>query len=164
MKRNVTTLPPISGEHLHRNFFDKPGEPTGSGGRHWLAAREAWNRGNEDAAFELWQAAIREGVEGPWLSTAYCIVGEVFVKRGDLAAAVDQFLKCLALPDRSSENTWESAQRLYYIYDEAGRSEEAAAVRELAELMNRRIGWAHMPSVEAELRELTRRFLATGKR
>ncbi|BBO86175.1 hypothetical protein DSCO28_67410 [Desulfosarcina ovata subsp. sediminis] len=58
---------------------------------------------------------------------------------GNLRNAVTNFLKAIQVSEGMSSSVWSSAQRLYYIYIEAGRKSEAKLLKELADRVNQ--GW-----------------------
>ena len=127
------SLPPITKQYLHQNFGDYSKKPTpGNGGE----AIAAWNASNYDKAFELLNKAIETGLKGPECSAAHSLLGQIYLKRGQLGPAVDEYLKCLEFPDRVPSMTWQSAMHLHYIYSELGRDSGAKSVLSIAEKAN----------------------------
>lgn len=156
-------LPEITKKHIHKRFGKySEGPIPGKGGKMLKESIEAWNKGDFDKSFELKEAAIDAGLEGPDRSLAYSGLGQIYVRRGQLREAVDNFLKCLEIPDRGDDACWQSAMRLYYIYSEVGRSSEAFDLLSLAKEANKTLNWAHAAQVEHEVRRLAREYLSTS--
>ena len=148
-------LPPITKEHLCKNFSEGSLKPSGPGSSQILQAQIDWNKNNYDDASKAYLAAIQEGIQRDWLATAHNSLGQIEIERQDLDGAVNHFIECLAIPEHDPVDVWESAIRLYSIYDEAGRSQEANELKDLAKAANKR-GLAVLPVVDHELRALVR--------
>ena len=106
--------------------------------------------------------AISAGLEGYDKSTAHCLRGQIYIQQGNLLSAIDDFLECLAIPDRAIDQTWQAVKRLEHIYSEAGRLSETEKLGKFARQTNK-MNWAHTPNVESELREMTIKLINDGK-
>lgn len=156
---DMGTLPLITKKYIHRKFGKYSKDPTpGKGGKKFDKAIQAWNAYDEDKAFDLLSAAVAAGLQGPELSSAYSLLGQIHIHRGHLRSAVDEFLKCLEIPDRVRSMTWQSAMHLYYIYSELGRTSEAKSVLSVAEKANEGYGWVHTSEAGRKTRDLARRY------
>ena len=154
------SLPPITKQYLHQKFGDYSKKPTpGKGGKIFDEAIPAWNASDYDKAFDLLSAAVAAGLKGPERSTAHSLLGQIHIKRGQLGQAVNEYLKCLEIPDRVSSMTWQSAMYLYYIYSELGRDSEAKSVLSIAEKANKGQRWVHTAEAERETRDLTKNYV-----
>ena len=154
------SLPPITKQYLHQKFGAYSKKPTpGNGGKIFDEAVPAWNAYNYDKAFELLNKAIEAGLKGPECSTAHSILGQIYLRRGQLGQAVNEYLKCLEIPDRVTSMTWQSAMHLYYIYSELGRDSEAESVLLIAEKANQGHVWVHNAEAERETRNLARNYV-----
>lgn len=149
-------LPVVNSCHLHRNFgvFTK-GPIPGKGGKKFTEAISVLNNNDLDKGFKLLTEAIDTGLEGLYLSYAHSELGQIHIMRGKLGKAVDHFLECLSISDRDYGPTWQSATRLFYIYNAAGRTAEGSELFSLAKEANKKLDWSHTPNVEEELRTLT---------
>lgn len=144
---------PAIGEALLHSDHGPCGSRMGGGGKYFEDARSAWNREDHALACGLLEHALKAELTMPYESCARSILGQIWLKKGDLARAVQEFLKCLELPVRDSDALWMSAVRLGMIYDAAGRSEDAEALAALAAAANRR-NLALGQDVEHRIREL----------
>ena len=156
---NQNSLPSVTEEHFHRNFADPVSPTPGDGGKKFDEFIPAWNNGDYEAASKLLNEAIKLGLEDPDKSSAYSYLGQIYIKQGQLEKAVSSLLMCLKTRVRPSVITWETAMRLYYIYSEVGDSELATRFLSLARDSNSmlNIPRKHLPNVELEICELTRR-------
>jgi tetratricopeptide (TPR) repeat protein len=153
-------LPPITKQYLHEKFGDYSKKPTpGKGGKIFDEAVRAWNAFDYDKAFDLLSKAVAAGLKGPERSTVHSLLGQIHIQWHQLDRAVDEFLKCLEIPDRVSSMTWQSAMHLYYIYSELGRDSEAKSVLSIAEKANEGQRWVHAAEAERETRDLTKHYV-----
>ena len=108
------------------------------------------------AAFESMKQALAKGLTPTYECYAHCQMAHTFIRRGELAAAVEAYLRCLSVQPKTASAIWEAAVRMAVIYDEAGRSNEASSLKSLANKANQR-GLCLDFSYEQELRSLVRR-------
>ncbi len=129
--------PPIDRSHLDSHFVELEGN-AGAGSSFFDEGLRNWNRHAFDVAFDLMQKAISAGLSSPYESQARCILGNIMIRRGDLLGAVTQYLACLAEPRRTDQTTWEAANRLAIIYQEASCLDDAGKLKALADSANTR--------------------------
>jgi len=151
-------LPPITKEYVSKNFSGTLQKPTGPGSSEILEAQKYWNSKNYDEAYKFYCAAIQQGIQKGWLASAHNSLGQIEIMRGNIYDAVNHFIKCLAIPEHDPVHVWASAIRLYSIYDEADRLQEANELKELANAANKR-GFAILPTVDNELRTLVHKYI-----
>lgn len=152
---NNFALPQLTDRYLHKDHGPF-GSRQGSGGRYFEQAKAAWNRNEYDAARQLLEQALKAELTMPYESYARSILGQIWIEKGDLGRAVDEFLQCLAVPVRQSDALWMSAVRLRLVYEEAGREKEAEMLGTLAMVANTR-GMELSDDGERKIRSLVRR-------
>lgn len=161
--KEILELPPIGSEHLHHNFDNEPSEPSGSGAHYLPQAKELWNSGDFEKSFDLFTAAIADGVNTTWEATAHDCLGQIFQRRGNLETAIWEYLQVLLAPERDIMTASHAALSLSCVYSEAGRLSEAQALALLAAVANKSYGYDMDLSFRAksELRNLARKEGAT---
>ena len=155
-----TALPPVTDLHLHVNFLN-PSEDTSSGRGEELMNQSTapWNARDYSTARGILTAALKAGLGKYDESSVHCMLGIIYADSDrDLERSVEHFLACLAVPRRPTDWGWQAAKRLSYIYEAAGRTEEARKLQVLAEHANRANGFplAHTPQVKGRYRSLVR--------
>jgi hypothetical protein len=131
--KNTVELPAIENKFIHSNFMECEGGPTsGPGGKLYDEAIVYWNKDQYDKAFILLKQSIGAGISAPNASFAHSLLGQIHIKRNELILAVNQFLSCLELQDRTRDATWMSAVRLAIIYKSAGRTADANSLDKLS--------------------------------
>lgn len=130
-------LPRITDEHLSREFTEEFSRGTyGPGESRFWEGLEFAKRGDDKGATEAWSDAIAIGLNGILLANANANSGQMYIDLGMFPEAVDSFIACLLVSPKPAAMAWQSAARLSYFYDSAGRPEELDALGRLAEDAN----------------------------
>jgi hypothetical protein len=116
---------------------------------------DAWNEQQFSLAEDALQQAVTVGLAPTHRAHAFQMLGQCALRRGDLHAAVAQFVKTLQCEKRTADAAWEAASRLAVVYAEAQQKEAAEAVSQLAAAANRR-GLYLEPDHVDHIRELVR--------
>ena len=143
------------GQEFLSSDFSTPEEPAGAGAASFQEAIQASNRQEFQKAEEAFKRAVVEGLPPTCESYANCRLGILALRRGQLDPGVDYLLRCLCAKEKSANSAWEASVRLKIIYAEAGRTEEANTLADLATTANTR-GLELEPQAEEELRKLVR--------
>jgi hypothetical protein len=148
------SLPPIAATELPSEF--SPPKQVAAGGDLLQKAVEAWHTEDWDQADALFTQALEDGLTPALASQAHECLGEICLRRGELAAGVEQLVRCLSMRPISARVAWNAAVRLQVVYDHAGRGDEAARLRRVVSAARPR-GAMLSSDAEASLRDLVRR-------
>jgi hypothetical protein len=148
------SLPPIAATELPSEF--SPPDEVAAGGDLLQKAVEAWHDADWDRADALFTQALEAGLRPALASQAHERLGEICLRRGELAAGVEQLLRCLSMRPISATVAWNAAVRLQVVYDHAGRRNEVARLRQVVTAARSR-GAVPSSDAEAGLRDLVRR-------
>jgi tetratricopeptide (TPR) repeat protein len=156
-EQTIKWLPPIESKYLRATFAQLE-QDSGPGGSQFKEAIQYWNREEFEKAFELFEQAFNLGLTPTYKCGAHSFLGQIHLKRGKLDLAVDQLLKCLEIQQKVASAAWETAIRLYIIYNEAGMYQYANSLRSVADAANTR-GLYLTADTENEIRELVKQWL-----
>lgn len=148
------SLPPIAATELPSEF--SPPDEAAAGGDLFEKAVDAWHDADWDRADTLFTQALEAGLTPVLASQAHERLGEICLRRGELAAGVEQLVRCLAMRPISATVAWNAAVRLQVVYDHAGRRDEVARLRQVVTAARSR-GAALSSEAEASLQDLVRR-------
>lgn len=148
-------LPRINGDYLPKEFepYEEEGGP---GGHLQQQGVQAWNGGDKESAAELWRAALEEGLTPTHEASVLKGLGEIHLGRGDLEAGAHFLLRALATRPITVGVAHDAAVRLEIVYGALGRTDESAALGQVARATaTPGVELAH--SYVVELRELAQR-------
>jgi len=157
LKEEKFWLPSIESKYLQTTFAQLE-QDSGPGGNQFKEAIQYWNSEEFEKAFELFEQALNIGLTPTYKCGAHSFLGQIHLKRGKLDLAVDQLLKCLEIQQKVASAAWETAIRLYIIYNEAGMYQYANSLRSVADAANTR-GLYLTADTENEIRELVKQWL-----
>jgi HEAT repeat protein len=104
----------------------------GVGADHFRAAINHWNGGRYEEAAPLYIAALDKGLNPAYEAGSRGNLGQIYLKRGTIVDAVDQFKKVLYLRPLEPDILNDAAVRLSAIYKELGMHGDAAKATAVA--------------------------------
>lgn len=101
-RNRADDLPVITPEVLHETFVAY-NEATlrGAGIKKLKETTEHWNKRRYGKAFKLLTRAVSLGLEARAEAGARCLLGQIYIKRRQLEAALSELIQCLKLPERT---------------------------------------------------------------
>jgi tetratricopeptide (TPR) repeat protein len=152
-------IPTITDEYLGVEMI----QPTslaglGAGGETFKAALASWNSSNFDAAGQLYERALREGLIPLAEGAARTNLGQIMLQQRNLTAAIQQFLAILKLKQATFDSINDASQYLSVMLAEIGRVEEARALDGLAKKAQARLGYSLKEDAKESLRNLVCEF------
>jgi len=151
------TIPPIPRDILKIELVGSRSlGDAGAGAASFQQAIRSWNEQDFAAAERHYRHALQTGLAPLHEGYAHANLGAILLKRDDLVGAIEQFLQVFSARSALYETVHEPAEYMSVILSEAGRADEAALFRQLADQTGARLGTRLSAEAAAHAQALTR--------